>query len=352
MTSKNPEGLLLCGSLIGARSLHALDVDRVVIDGVAHGEEERAASHERRGAARRPMRKPAIAAPAERRVERARQPQEAIARRRGEQLPLDGGDGRAIEVLEQLLRGLDQARRVGARGQPAVGAAAHERQILDELVQALVERGLGVGDARRRAGEEAIVDAEVASTSRGAGATPWPHRPSARRSVERNVSRLASEAELAQERAEQEVLLRRIGVVDLVVVEVALEGGVVLGEQPPDDVELFDRVGDERDAVAARLRHDPAEQRRALAEHARRGRRGRAGASVSSWRRCSALRSCSVASRARRRPSSAEGTTKPNGSSSGLTVRSGSSFSSGSWPSAASRASSPTRMRGRAKPPP
>src|SRR6185312_17430930 len=153
MTSKKPEGLLLCGSLIGAGSLrrrggvHALDVDGVVIDGVAQGEEEEHAGGERQrehgGEAQ-----PAVAAPAERRVEQRREPQQAIARRGGEELPLDGGNGGAIEVLEQLLRGLDQARRVGARGQPGVGAAAHEREVLNELVQPLVERGVGVGDAR------------------------------------------------------------------------------------------------------------------------------------------------------------------------------------------------------------
>src|SRR6185312_4123705 len=91
MTSKKPEGLLLCGSLIGAGSLrrrggvHALDVDGVVIDGVAQGGEAQ----------------PAVAAPAERRVEQRREPQQAIARRGGEELPLDGGNGGAIEVLEQ-----------------------------------------------------------------------------------------------------------------------------------------------------------------------------------------------------------------------------------------------------------
>src|SRR3954468_18539624 len=75
MTSKKPEGLLPCGSLMGAGSL-SLDVNRVVIDRVAHGDEDGGAGDERERE-RDDDAQPAIAPPAERGVEEARQPQEA-----------------------------------------------------------------------------------------------------------------------------------------------------------------------------------------------------------------------------------------------------------------------------------
>src|SRR3954463_3267489 len=96
MTSKKPEGLLFCGSLMRACSL-SLDVGRVEIDRVANGDEDGASGEhgerERGGDAQ-----PAVAAAAERRVEEVRQPEQAVARRRGKELPLHGGDGRAIHV--------------------------------------------------------------------------------------------------------------------------------------------------------------------------------------------------------------------------------------------------------------
>src|SRR3954465_8354341 len=155
ITSKKPDGLLLCGSLMGACSL-SLEIDLVEVDRVPDGDEDGAAG-EHGERERGEDAQAAIAPAAERGVEQVRQPQEAIARRRGEELPLAGGDGRAIHVLEEILRRLDQLGRVGARGQRRRRTDAQERQILNEMMQPLVERGLRVGDARGGAAEEAIV---------------------------------------------------------------------------------------------------------------------------------------------------------------------------------------------------
>src|SRR5262249_20932340 len=90
--------------------------------------------------------------------------------------------------------------------------------------------------------------------------------------IERRQERVvpAERAHFAEQGAEEEVLLSRIGVVDLVLVGVSLERGVVLGEELLDDRVILARIGNERHARAAGLRHYPAEERCALAEESRR----------------------------------------------------------------------------------
>src|SRR5262249_52451307 len=161
-----------------------------------------------------------------------RQPGDAIARGGAEDVTLLGERLLAIEAERHEARRLLQLRRVRARGEERGIDPAQIRQILNERVQAAVERGGRVPDVGRRRGEEALVERgreaeNAADSSAGGGDLEGPED----RHEEDVVA--GRDADLAKERTEEEVLLRGIGVVDLVVAE-ALEDRVVLGEEAFD----------------------------------------------------------------------------------------------------------------------
>src|SRR5687767_1455775 len=137
----------LAGYDLLALLLHPLLVDRLVLDRLEHERcDPRGRPQDEERAEQEPRRHQALLR--DRREQVRRKPDQPVARVIVDRAGLRG------DPAQDLGGGRVERRLVGARGQAVLGPAAHVIEVLDEMVEPAVERGVAVGDHRGVAGEE------------------------------------------------------------------------------------------------------------------------------------------------------------------------------------------------------